>query len=490
MSDDDDQEFNFQNTDIVESTDMKVDMFANSDKLINKDERWYFSKDDNNVNNNVDDANNANNANDVDYTNNTNNANNDEVDEDINAYKKNQTNNSEQDIDSKVNRANGGNGGNGGESKDDDEYESLSPNEKRLRRLEYMRKLGEIRDLGCKITNYSINDDYYMMKYEYELHTSIRTKRNWMQLYNHILIGAVKGVELVNNRYNPFDISLKGLSNEVSADKNTYYEILGEIYEHYNVPGKKMNPWMRLFVTLIGTVVIVGGKNNAHKLIPTFANKLENDEELLDKLRAKATSNNQPQQYPQQYPQHQQSQQQQSQYQQSQQQQSQQSQHQQSQHQQSQQSQTKSGFDDLFEKEHNNTVQKIKDLEELKRQELEYQQLQKLLADDEDKFSKIKQRFEMSQQSPLSQQSPNSQQSNHSDNKKTNHANTTSKRQLQQSVVRDTDTRSTLSNQSSRSVISVNKTLQNKLNNNTIKASSISFGSFAKGKKTNVKAGS
>ena len=153
-----------------------------------------------------------------------------------------------------------------------------------------MRALGELRYLGCKVTNYSIDDDYYMMKYEHELHTSIRTKRNWMSIYNHMLVGTVKGIELLNNSYNPFDFSLKGLSNEVSADKNTYYEILGEIYEHYNVPGKKMNPWMRLFVTLIGTVVIVGGKNNAHKFIPGAASKVENDEELLEKLRAKAAS--------------------------------------------------------------------------------------------------------------------------------------------------------------------------------------------------------
>jgi hypothetical protein len=264
---DDDQEFNFQNTDIAESTDMKADMFANSDKLRPKDERWFFSKDDNN------------------------NQNDDDVDEDINSYKKEEThnNNDKEEVqmntdDKSIDNKNVDNKTNGGINKndnsDEDEYESLSTNEKRLRRLEYMRKLGELRDLGCKVTNYSINDDYYMMKYEYELHTSIRSKRNWMQLYNHILIGAVKGVELVNNRYNPFDFSLKGLSNEVSADKNSYYEILGEIYEHYNVPGKKMNPWMRLFVTLIGTVVIVGGKNNAHKFIPGVANKVENDEAL------------------------------------------------------------------------------------------------------------------------------------------------------------------------------------------------------------------
>ena len=445
---DEDQEFNFQNTDIAESTDMKVDMFANSEKTGPKDQRWSFSKDDNNHNDD------------------------DDVDEDINSYKREGVNINKSDNKSDKeeihndNRDNGGmsdkNEVNEGKNHDDDDYESLSVNEKRLRRLEYMRKLGELRDLGCKVTNYSINDDYYMMKYEYELHTSIRTKRNWMQLYNHILIGAVKGVELVNNRYNPFDFSLKGLSNEVSSDKNTYYEILGEIYEHYNVPGKKMNPWMRLFVTLIGTVVIVGGKNNAHKFIPGVASKVENDEALLEKLRAKAAAGNQSQPN-----------------------QSQLNQSQPNQTQPNQTQQVNNGFDDLFEKEHNNTVQKIKDLEELKRQELEYQQLQKMLAEDDDKFNKIKQRLEMSQQSPQSDKRS-------SDKRKTTNRE---QKQFQPTSVRESDSRSTLSNQSnqsnqsSQSVISINKTLQTQLNKNVIKPSSISFGSSSKGKKKNINIG-
>jgi len=113
-------------------------------------------------------------------------------------------------------------------------------------------------------------------------------------VYIHIcLVGVVKGAELLNNNYNPFDFKLTGLSDEVSADKNTYYEILGEIYEYHNVPGKKMNPWFRLMVSLIGVVVVVGGKNNAHKFMPNRAKKVENDEEYIEKLRAKAAKDSQ-----------------------------------------------------------------------------------------------------------------------------------------------------------------------------------------------------
>ena len=51
-----------------------------------------------------------------------------------------------------------------------------------------------------------IDDDYYMMKYELDLHRSIRAKRNWLGLYSHMLVGVVKGVELLNNNYKQFTI--------------------------------------------------------------------------------------------------------------------------------------------------------------------------------------------------------------------------------------------------------------------------------------------
>ena len=95
-----------------------------------------------------------------------------------------------------------------------------------------------------------------------------------------------------------------------------------------------------------------------------------------------------------------------------------------------------------------------------------------MLAEDDDKFNKIKQRLEMSQQSPQSDRHSSRQSSER--RKKT----------------KESDSRSTLSNQSSQSVISVNKTLQSQLNKNVIKPSSISFGSSSKGKNKNIKVGS
>jgi len=482
---------NYGNNINTDGTNMMVDLLANSEKLEPKEQRWYYNKNDPSNNVEEDDA----------------------VDDDIGNYKKPQTQatvqqsahysqqhlsaNKMETLSDKNQEKFTEKPQSSNDKYIDDDYETLSPLEKRLRRLELMRKLGELRDLGCKVTNYSIDDDYYMMKYEYELHTSIRTKRNWMSIYNHMLVGAVKGIELLNNSYNPFDFSLKGLGNEVSADKNTYYEILGEIYEHHNVPGKKMNPWFRLFITLIGTVVVVGGKNNAHKFLPGEAKKLENDEDMIEKLRAKAVQSNQKQNNPQNVastqmpspsmpspsmPSPSMNQ--------------------------NQMLQTAMNFmsgmnnqnsnqpaniDEFMNKEHNVAAQRVKDLEDLKKQELEYQQYQKMLMEDSNKFDNVRSRLEMSQQSPTSDKLAQSATSKSTKSTKS----TKSSKPVSKAVAKSNpdDDRSTLSGQStesSKSVISINKQLAQQLksiNTNDIKPSSISFGSNNKGRKNNLVTG-
>jgi len=441
--------------DQTEGTNMLVDMLANSDKLIEKDKRWFPSG----------------------------NSNDDELDDNINNYvthndipvnsENNTYGNNEQHVntENKTHNAfddqtekptNSGSGGSGGSSTNkfiDEEYESLSPLEKRLRRLDIMRSLGELRDLGCKVTNYNIDDDYYMMKYELDLHKSIRSKRNWLGLYSHMLVGVVKGVELLNNNYNPFEFSLKGLSDEVTADKTTYYEILGEIYEYHNVPGKKMNPWFRLMVSLIGAVVLVGGKNNAHKFIPNKSEDVEDNEEYIERLRAKAAKDSQ-------------------------------SQMSKKSGQNNQQNQPQGNdLDQFMDKQHQNAVQKAKDLEELKRQELEYQKYQQMLTQQKDRFNQMKKNLELtatarSEASRKSQKDIANSIKESIGSLKSSKSSNKSKQKDTISQMSTSTTNTTNTTQSTVSQISINKNLANKLKSKNTKSKEreitidqISFGS-------------
>ena len=456
------------NNDMTEGTNIMVDYLANSAKLNSESQRWYYTKNQNNdeVDENFDTyVSHHDNVSDKNQQNENGNNNQDNVQQAEhnynNTYSDNNVPNTNVDNKSKLNT----------NKFIDEEYENLSPLEKRLRRLDIMRALGELRDLGCKVTNYNIDDDYYMMKYELDLHRSIRSKRNWLGLYSHMLIGAVKGVELLNNNYNPFDFSLKGLSDEVKTDKNTYYEILGEIYEHHNVPGKKMNPWFRLFVTLIGVVVVVGGKNNAHKFIPNRAQSVEDDEEYIEKLRAKAAKDSQSQISKSK---------------------------QNGQSGQSGQNKQENNLDEYMNKQHEQAAQRARDIEELKKQELEYQRFQQMMSQEKNNFNNMKKGLEMTasprsmassktnsvsqkqiNQQQINQQQINQQQFNQQNNKQ--NLKQTSRQSPKQSPRRsnDSDEKDTMSNmstttsntlktsqtsKSSVSQISINNNLVKKLN--------------------------
>lgn len=435
---------------------MLVDMLANSDKLISADKRWFPSGNqnddelDDNINNYV-----THNDIPVNSENNMNNPNNFNDMNDMNANTENRTHNG---FDEQTEKQSS-NDGSSTNKFIDEEYENLSPLEKRLRRLDIMRSLGELRDLGCKVTNYNIDDDYYMMKYELDLHKSIRSKRNWLGLYSHMLVGVVKGVELLNNNYNPFDFSLKGLSDEVTADKTTYYEILGEIYEYHNVPGKKMNPWFRLMVSLIGAVVLVGGKNNAHKFIPNKSEDVEDNEEYIERLRAKAAKDSQ-------------------------------SQMSKKSAQNNQQNQAQGNdLDQFMDKQHQNAVQKAKDLEELKRQEIEYQKYQQMLTNQKDRFNKMKKSLELtatarSETSKKSQKELANSIKEYIGSLKSSKSSKSTIKSKQRDTISEMSTSTNNTTQSSVSQISINKNLANKLKSKNTKSKEreitidqISFGS-------------
>ncbi len=139
---------------------------------------------------------------------------------------------------------------------DYDNYNELSEEGKMLKRLDMLRKLGELAQYKVKLSqNYNMNSDYFTMKYEYQLHTNIRAKQNYINWTSSLMLNCIYGVEILNDKYNPWDLKLTGWSEQINADINTYYDIFGEIYEKYNKPGKSMSPELKLILTLGGSAL-------------------------------------------------------------------------------------------------------------------------------------------------------------------------------------------------------------------------------------------
>ena len=279
------------------STDMMPEFLANSEKLISSDKRWKYAD-------HRDSPDSAQNGGGHTYD--------DELDDDFGGYSQTAPHNP--GVFAAVSQA--GHSGHGDHNEhatqtDNTYYDTdthnprdtaysdssespftekpLSRDEMMLAKLTMLRKLGELKQCGVKLSqNYGLDSDLKMMEYEHKLHNDIRAKQNSVQWMGHMLIGLIKGGEMLNDSYNPFDIRLEGLSTKVSSDMNAYYSVLGEIYEKYNQPGKQMAPEFKLLMMITGAALSM----QVNRALPGFmggvASSVKNDESMKEELRETA----------------------------------------------------------------------------------------------------------------------------------------------------------------------------------------------------------
>lgn len=179
---------------------------------------------------------------------------------------------------------------------DENDESTWSKDELLLKKLEIMRKLGELVAHGSvkKLSqNYNLNSDYKTMKFEYDLHSGIRAKKNAVEWMSGMMIGIVKGIELLNDKVNPFDIQFENTwSNNVTSDITNYYDVLGEIYEKYT-NGKTMAPELKLFLMLTGSAVSIQMHKGLTNMVPDASKQIDNDQGLIQQLRKKAEQDEQ-----------------------------------------------------------------------------------------------------------------------------------------------------------------------------------------------------
>jgi len=233
--------------------------------------------------------------------------------------------------------------------------EEMSKEELRIRKLDMIRKLGELKRYGVKLSqNYNMNSDYDTMKYEYELHTSIRSKQNAVSWMSNIMVGIVGGLETLNDNYNPFDIKLTGWRSNVSDNIMSYYDVLGEIYEKYNSPGKSMAPELKLFLLLTGSAVGLSMNKALIKELPGETQTLENNPEFVEQLRKKASDDKKS---------------------------------------------NAENLQEMMEKEHSMASQKAADLQLIKDKELEFQKMKRMLDEEQNKMNALKEGMMLSPES-------------------------------------------------------------------------------------------
>ena len=128
----------------------------------------------------------------------------------------------------------------------------LSPQEIRMKKIEFLRKLSEIKSKGFNLSKeYDFNSSLEEMEYEYSLLKSFVDKRNGIKVFKGGLLQVASVVEFLNDKYDPFDFHLSGWSEHLSVESDNWEDVFEELYEKYKGSGKKMAPEIKLVYLII-----------------------------------------------------------------------------------------------------------------------------------------------------------------------------------------------------------------------------------------------
>ena len=161
----------------------------------------------------------------------------------------------------------------------------LSPQEVRMKKIELLRKLSELKTKGYELSKkYDFNSSVEEMEYEFELLKSFANKRNGSKLYKNILLNTVSAVEFLNDKYDPFDFQLTGWSEHMSVEVDSYDEVIEEIYEKYKGTGKKMPPEIKLLMLIVASASAFHFSKSTFKNLPGVDKVLQNNPDLIAKM--------------------------------------------------------------------------------------------------------------------------------------------------------------------------------------------------------------
>lgn len=161
----------------------------------------------------------------------------------------------------------------------------LTQQEMRMKKIELLRKLCEIKAKGYELTKeYDFNSSLEEMEYEYELLKSFADKRNGVKIFKNGLLQAVSVVEFLNDKYDPFDFHLSGWGDHMSVEVDSWEDVLEEIYEKYKGTGRKMAPEIKLLYLIIASASAFHFTKSQASKLPGLDSVLSSNPGLLSKI--------------------------------------------------------------------------------------------------------------------------------------------------------------------------------------------------------------
>ena len=171
--------------------------------------------------------------------------------------------------------------------------ELLPPDIEYIEKIKLLAKIEEVEGQVKFSRKFTIDDDYYEIRFEFDLKKSIKDRRNGIALGKGFMMNAVSAIEFLNDQYDPFDFKLKGWSENINCNLESYNDVFGELYDKYRDKGGKIAPEIKLLLMVSSSAV----QFHLSKTLfsgPGLENILGNNPNLLSKLMGNNQSNVQP----------------------------------------------------------------------------------------------------------------------------------------------------------------------------------------------------
>jgi len=123
----------------------------------------------------------------------------------------------------------------------------------RQEKTEYLNKLQRLESKGYPVSKrFTMDNSLDEVKQEYTRLVDARNLEGSLRFQRQMLMGAITGLEWMNNKFDPFDVKLDGWSESVHTNVEDFDEIFEELYDKYKDRGK-MSPEMRLMMAVAGS---------------------------------------------------------------------------------------------------------------------------------------------------------------------------------------------------------------------------------------------
>merc|ERR1712146_110051 len=171
-------------------------------------------------------------------------------------------------------------------------FHMLDPQTQKFKKMEKYAELLSIKRTGITLTkNYNLDSDYEEMCLEVKYWNDYQGRKDGVELGKGFLVNAVTALEFMNESYDPFGLKLKGWSEQMELNKESYSSVLGELYDKYRSSGKKMEPEIKLVLMISASAASFHASKKMAESLPGLDSVLQSNPELLSKLQGAINNN-------------------------------------------------------------------------------------------------------------------------------------------------------------------------------------------------------